>query len=116
MTITLTHKIAAPMWSKMAAPMWTQDGHYKMACRRGQLWPVGGDQDSRGGHLGGTRSAREGNWGLSGLQGRAVGGGPGLQGRKVRDEHTCRGEQLGAIRLAGEQLGINHAGRAGVRG
>ena len=60
--ITPTHKI------KMAAPMWTQDGHYKMASRGGQLWairPVGEkvrkDQACKGGQLGMIKPAGKGS-------------------------------------------------------
>nr|KAF6358528.1 hypothetical protein mPipKuh1_010350 [Pipistrellus kuhlii] len=59
LTITPTHKMAAPIWSKMAAPMWSKDGHHKVA--------------SRGGQLGGTRSAKESNWGQSSLRGEQLG-------------------------------------------
>ena len=45
--ITPNNKMATTMWSKMASPMWTQDDHYKMA--------------RRGGQLGVTRPAREGS-------------------------------------------------------
>ena len=43
---------------------------------------------------------KEGSWGQ-----------PGLQGKAVRGDQACRGRQLGAIRLAGEQLGINQEDR-----
>ena len=78
------------MWSKMAAPMWTQDGHHKMAIRGGQLRR--------------TRPVREGRWGRSNLQGRAI-----------RCDQAGRGGELGANRLAGEQLDINLAGMRVVK-
>nr|KAF6374324.1 hypothetical protein mPipKuh1_009545 [Pipistrellus kuhlii] len=85
---------------------------------RGQRREVGGDWACRKGLLGGPRPAGESSWGLPGLQGRTLGGGgggPGLQGRAVRGDQAGRGGQLGAIRLAGEQLDINQAGMAVVR-
>nr|KAF6353472.1 hypothetical protein mPipKuh1_010438 [Pipistrellus kuhlii] len=98
LTITLRHKMAAPMWSKIAAPMWTQDGCYKMAATRcptgkgscGKLevtrppeessW---GEQASRGEQLGETRPAREGSWEEPRPAGEGSWGVPGLQGRAV---------------------------------
>ena len=63
-----------------------------------------------------TTPAEEGSWGPPGLQGRTLGRDPGLQGRAVRGDQACRGWQLGANRLAGEQLGINQGVRGVVRG
>ena len=39
-----------------------------------------------------------------------------MQEGTVRDDQACRAWQLGEIRLAGEHLGINQAGRGVVRG
>lgn len=40
----------------------------------------------------------------------------GQQVRAVGRDQACRRVQLGAIRLAGEHLGINQAGREMIRG
>ena len=72
---------------KDPAPMWTQEGHHKIASRE-----------------------------APGLQGREIGGNQPCRGGPVRGSQACRGGQLGANRLAGEQLDINQAGMGVVRG
>nr|KAF6382677.1 hypothetical protein mPipKuh1_009021 [Pipistrellus kuhlii] len=105
LTITPTHKMAAPMWTQMAATRWPAgEGSWQESGQQGRV--VVSDQASMGGQLGRTRPTEEGSWGQSSLQGRAVGGDPGLQGKA----------DGGVTRQAGEQLGINQAGRGVVRG
>ena len=98
LTITPTHK--------MAAPMWTQDGRHKMAAGQGSCGQlggtrpagraVGGDQASREGSFRGrTRPAGEGSWGGDQDSRGEQLGGPGLQGRAVGGDQACRGGQLG---------------------
>ncbi|CAK6444968.1 unnamed protein product [Pipistrellus nathusii] len=87
LTITPTHKIAAPMW--------IQDDCHKMASRGGQLEKGNvGDQASRGGEL------------------RV----PGLQGRAVRVDQPCREGQLGVTRWQRREVGGNQACRGGQFG
>ena len=98
MTITPTHKMAAPMWTKILPPC----GH-KMATTR---WPGG-----------------KGSWRQSTLQGRAVRGVQAGRGEKlganrlageqldinqagmgmVRGDQVGRQKQLGAIRKGGRR-------------